>query len=328
VVINAGCANACTGVAGITDAKAMVELAATATQSKAREWLVCSTGRIGARLPMPKVRRGIEKSAARLALTGGEDAAKAIMTTDTRRKEFAMRFKIDGRKVTIGGMAKGAGMIHPNMATMLCVVTTDANVDRPTLKSCVEEAVEFSFNRISVDGDTSTNDTVLVLANGASGTNLLKSYHPQFGLFKKTLTHVMRKLARMIVEDGEGITRVVDVVVKGAANTQDAKLAALAVAKSELIKTSWTGGDPNWGRIMAALGYSGARVREEMVEIYYDGLLAVANGQPSKTPVIKLRKLARQRKFTLTIHLHSGPGEYSILTTDLTEEYVRINMGE
>ncbi len=328
VIINAGCANACTGAAGITDAKSMVELAATATQSKAREWLVCSTGRIGNRLPMAKVRRGIEKSAARLAAQGGEDAAKAIMTTDTRRKEFAMRFKIDGRKVTIGGMAKGAGMIHPNMATMLCVVTTDANIDRTTLKSCVEEAVELSFNRISVDGDTSTNDTVLVLANGASGTNPVKSYHPQFGLFKKTLTHVMRKLARMIVEDGEGITRVVDVVVKGAANTQDAKLAALAVAKSELIKTSWTGGDPNWGRIMAALGYSGARMREEMVDIYYDGLIAVANGQPSKTPIVKLRKLARQRKFTLTIHLHSGAGEYSVLTTDLTEEYVRINMGE
>jgi glutamate N-acetyltransferase/amino-acid N-acetyltransferase len=138
----------------------------------------------------------------------------------------------------------------------------------------------------------------------------------------------MRKLARMIVEDGEGITRVVDVVVKGAANAQEAKLAALAVAKSELIKTSWTGGDPNWGRIMAALGYSGARVREEMVEIYYDGLLAVVNGQPSKTPLVKLRKLVRQPKFTITIHLHSGMGEYGILTTDLTEEYVRINKGE
>jgi len=138
----------------------------------------------------------------------------------------------------------------------------------------------------------------------------------------------MRKLARLIVEDGEGISRVVDVVVKGAANAQDAKMAALAVAKSELIKTSWTGGDPNWGRIMCALGYSGARVREEMVEIYYDGLLAVANGQPSKTPIAKLRKLVRRAKFTITIHLHTGTGEYSILTTDLTEEYVRLNKGE
>jgi glutamate N-acetyltransferase/amino-acid N-acetyltransferase len=328
VVINSGCANACTGVGGIADAKKMVELVAKEMESKPSEWLVCSTGRIGSRLPMASVRKGIAKAAAKLGPANGEDAAKAIMTTDTRRKEFAMRLKVDGRKVTIGGMAKGAGMIHPNMATMLCVITTDATIDKVTLKACVEEAVEYSFNRISVDGDTSTNDTVIVLANGASGTNLLKSYHPQYAAFKKTLTHVMRKLARMIVEDGEGITRVVDVVVKGAANAQEAKLAALAVAKSELIKTSWTGGDPNWGRIMAALGYSGARVREEMVEIFYDGFCAVVNGQPSKTPLVKLRKIARQPKFTITINLHSGQGEYGILTTDLTEEYVRINKGE
>jgi glutamate N-acetyltransferase / amino-acid N-acetyltransferase len=328
VVVNSSCANACTGVGGIADAKATIEHAATVTQTKAREWLVCSTGRIGTRLPMPKILKGIDKAAVKLGAENGVEAAKAIMTTDTRRKEFAMRFKVGRGKVTIGGMAKGAGMIHPNMATMLCFITTDASIDKASLRDCVDEAVELSFNRISVDGDTSTNDTVIVLANGRSGTNLLKSYHPQYQLFKKTLTHVMRKLARMIVEDGEGITRVVDVVVKGAANAQDAKLAALAVAKSELIKTSWAGGDPNWGRIMAALGYSGARVREEMVEIFYDGLVAVINGQPSKTPLAKLKKIARQPKFTITIHLHSGAGEYSVLTTDLTEEYVRINLGE
>jgi glutamate N-acetyltransferase/amino-acid N-acetyltransferase len=328
VVVNSGCANACTGVGGITDAKAMIEHAAEVTQTKPREWLVCSTGRIGTRLPMVKIRKGIDKAAAKLAPKSGVDAAKAIMTTDTKRKEYAMRFKVGGRKVTIGGMAKGAGMIHPNMATMLCFVTTDASIDKATLRGCVDEAVEHSFNRISVDGDTSTNDTVIVLANGASGTNLLKSYHPQYNLFKTTLTHVMRKLARMIVEDGEGITRVVDVVVKGAGSVHDAKLAALAIAKSELIKTSWAGGDPNWGRIMAALGYSGARVREEMIEIYYDGIVAVVNGQPSKTPIARLKKIARQPKFTITIHLHAGLAEYSVLTTDLTEEYVRINLGE
>jgi len=328
VVVNAGCANACTGVGGIADAKRMVEFAAKEFKGKPTEWLVCSTGRIGTRLPMPLVYKGITKAATKLSPDGGEDAAKAIMTSDTRRKEFAIRFKVNGRKVTIGGMAKGAGMIHPNMATMLCFITTDANIDKSTLRACVDDAVEHSFNRISVDGDTSTNDTVIVMANGLSGTNLLKSYHPQFELFKKMLTHVMRKLARMIVEDGEGITRVVDVLVKGAASVQDAKLVALAVAKSELVKTSWTGGDPNWGRIMCALGYSGARVREEMVEIYYDGLLAVVNGQPSKTPFAKLKKLANKAKFTITIHLHTGSGEYSILTTDLTEEYVRINKGE
>jgi glutamate N-acetyltransferase/amino-acid N-acetyltransferase len=328
VVVNAGCANACTGVGGIADAKRMVEHTAKEFKSKPQEWLVCSTGRIGTRLPMDLVRKGITKAALKIAHDGGEEAAKAIMTSDTRRKEFAVRFKVNGRKVTIGGMAKGAGMIHPNMATMLCFITTDAQIDKKTLRTCVDEAVENSFNRISVDGDTSTNDTVIVMANGQSGTNPLKSYHPQFELFKKMLTHVMRKLARLIVEDGEGITRVVDVVVKGAANAQEAKLAALAVAKSELVKTSWTGGDPNWGRIMCAIGYSGARVREEMVEIYYDGSLAVVNGQPAKTPHARLLKIVRQKKFTITIHLHTGSGEYSILTTDLTEEYVRINKGE
>ena len=328
VVINSGCANACTGVRGIADAKEMVEQTALATQTRAREWLVCSTGRIGTRLPLDKIRRGLAKAVQKLDHDGGVEAAKAIMTSDTRRKEFAMRLKLDGRKVTIGGLAKGAGMIHPNMATMLCCITTDASIDKATLRACVEEAVENSFNRISVDGDTSTNDTVIVLANGLSGANPLKSYHPGFALFKKTLTHVMRKLARLIVEDGEGITRVVDVVVKGAASVQDARLAALAVAKSELVKTSWTGADPNWGRIMCALGYSGARVREEMVEIFYDGVIAVANGQPSKTPFARLKKIARLSKFTITINLHAGLAEHSILTTDLTEEYVRINMGE
>jgi len=328
VVINSGCANACTGVGGISDAKEMIQHAAKELETRPREWLVCSTGRIGNRLPMAQVRKGIEKAVAKLEADNGAEAAKAIMTTDTRRKEFAMRFKVGGRKVTIGGMAKGAGMIHPNMATMLCFITTDACIEKPALQACVDDAVEHSFNRISVDGDTSTNDSVIVMANGKSGTNLLKSYHPQFGLFKKTLTHVMRKLARMIVEDGEGISRVVDVVVKGAARAHDAKAVALAVAKSELVKTSWTGGDPNWGRILCAVGYSGARVREEMVEIYYDGLLAVVNGQPSKTPLAKLRKVVEKAKFTITIHLHLGAGEYSILTTDLTEEYVRINKGE
>jgi glutamate N-acetyltransferase/amino-acid N-acetyltransferase len=328
VIINAGCANACTGVGGIADAKATLEHLARQSSTRSREWLVCSTGRIGTRLPMPRLKKGIEKALAGLGVANGVEAAKAIMTSDTRRKEFATRFRVDGRKVTIGGMAKGAGMIHPNMATMLCVVTTDACIERRALRACVADAVEQSFNRISVDGDTSTNDTVIVLANGLSGTNPLKSYHPQFAVFKKTLTHVLRKLARMIVEDGEGMTRMVDVVVKGAANVAEAKLAALAIAKSELIKTSWTGGDPNWGRIMAALGYSGARIREEMVEIFYDGVLAVYNGQPSKTPLAKLRKIVRKPKFTITIHLHYGMGEYSILTTDLTEEYVRINMGE
>lgn len=328
VVINSGNANACTGVNGIKNARTMVEIAAKELDVKAKEVLVCSTGRIGVQLPMPKVTRGIKKAASKLSADGGADAAKAIMTSDTFRKEFAVRLEIDGRKVTIGGIAKGAGMIHPQMATMLSVITTDAAIEKATLRRCVYNAVDHSFNRITIDGDTSTNDTVIVLANGLAQNSLLKSYSPQLEIFQSALTLVMRRLARMIVQDGEGISKVVEVVVKGAASNADAKAAALAVAHSPLVKCSWCGQDPNWGRLMDAIGYSGARVKEEMVEIFYDGLVAVANGEASKTPVSKLRKIVRKPTFTITIHLHLGSGEHSVLTTDLTEKYVTFNKGE
>jgi glutamate N-acetyltransferase/amino-acid N-acetyltransferase len=277
---------------------------------------------------MAKLRRGIKKAHRKLDADGGFKAAESIMTTDTFKKEVAVEIEIDGQTVTVGGMAKGAGMIHPNMATMLCVITTDAVIDKTTLRRSVEDAVEHSFNRISVDGDTSTNDTVMVLANGAAGNNPLRSYHPKLEVFHSALRSVMRHLARMIVEDGEGISKVVEVAVKGAANYADAKAATLAVGKSTLVKCSWCGEDPNWGRIMDALGYSSARIREEMVEIYYNGLQAVVNGRRSKVPEARIRKVVRQRAFTITINLHLGEGEYSLLTTDLTEKYVTLNKGE
>jgi glutamate N-acetyltransferase / amino-acid N-acetyltransferase len=325
VIINSGNANACTGVQGIKNACEMAELTARAIGSKKTEIMVCSTGRIGVQLPMPKVRRGIARAAKNLTADQGSQAAKAIMTSDTRRKEFAVRFKIDGRKVTIGGMAKGAGMIHPNMATMLGFITTDAQIDKKTLRRCLEESVERTFNRISVDGDTSTNDTVLIFANGLAGNHPLKSYHPQLELFQRALDFVAKRLAQMVVEDGEGASKIVEVAVKGARNHHDAKAAAEAIARSMLVKTSWCGGDANWGRLMDAIGYSRAKVREELVEIYYNGLLAVANGQPSRTPTSKLLKIVRKPNFTITIHLHSGNGEYNLLTADLTEKYVEIN---
>ena len=328
VVINAGNANACTGLVGIRDANEMTQLAADAMGCKAKEILVCSTGRIGVPLPMPQVRRGIKKAVKKLSATGGAEAAKSIMTSDTFRKEYAVRLKIDGRKIIVGGMAKGAGMIHPNMATMLAVLTTDANIDRATLRKVTFEAVEHSFNRISIDGDTSTNDTVIVLANGQANNHVLKTYHPQFDKFQSALNMVMRRLARMIVEDGEGISKVVEVAIKGAASNADAKAAALAVVRSPLVKSSWCGEDVNWGRLMDAIGYSPAKVREELVEIYYDGLVVVSNGQASKTPRAKLKKIARKQRFTITIHLHLGAGEHTILTTDLTEKYVELNKGE
>ncbi|HSI82133.1 MAG: bifunctional glutamate N-acetyltransferase/amino-acid acetyltransferase ArgJ [Candidatus Methylacidiphilales bacterium] len=327
VIVNAGNANACTGVEGLENAKEMVKCAAKAVGCDEREMLVCSTGRIGVQLPMDKVRKAITDAHAALG-DNGHSAAEAIMTTDTFPKELVVEFELDGATVRIAGIAKGAGMIHPKMATMLSFITTDAAIDKATLRSCVQQAVDFTFNRISIDGDTSTNDTVIVLANGQAGNETLTSDHKQVGLFQKALQYVMKKLARMIVEDGEGISKIVEVAVKGGKTMRDAKSAALAVARSMLVKTSWCGEDPNWGRLMDAIGYSDARVREELVEIYYDGILAVANGQPSKTPFEQLRKVAQKKSFTITIQLHLGDGEYNIVTTDLTEKYVELNKGE
>ncbi|MEM9399186.1 MAG: bifunctional glutamate N-acetyltransferase/amino-acid acetyltransferase ArgJ [Verrucomicrobiota bacterium] len=328
IIANSGCANACTGVQGISDAKAMVEAVAGELKIARRDTLVCSTGPISTFLPMTKLLKGIPQLVQKADVKSGKKAAEAIMTTDTFSKEFAITLPIDGKRVTIGGIAKGAGMIHPNMATMLSFITTDALIDKVTLQKCTLNAVEETFNRISVDGDTSTNDSIIVLANGLTENNKLRKGHAQVGRFQEALTYVMQKLARLIVADGEGITKVVEIQIQGAASTADAKKHAEAIACSALVKCSWAGGDPNWGRIMAALGYSGARVREELVDIFYDGLAATKGGLVAKTPLTKLKKITRKKTFTITIDLHLGKGRYNLLTNDFTEEYVRINLGE
>jgi len=250
------------------------------------------------------------------------------MTSDTVRKECAVRIRLNGKRVSIGGMAKGAGMINPLMATMLCFITTDARIDRRTFQKALATAVDQSFNCINVDGDMSTNDTVLALANGLAQNECLTGQHPEMDKFQAALNHVTRRLALMIVRDGEGVSRFVEVSVKGAASQRDARRAAAAVANSTLVKCSWCGGDPNWGRIMDALGYSGARVREEQVEIYYDGLCLVQNGVRNKVPHARIRKIVGKDSFAININLHIGQGEHTIYTTDLTEKYVRFNKGE
>jgi glutamate N-acetyltransferase/amino-acid N-acetyltransferase len=328
IIINSGNANACTGVRGIADAKRMTVATAVALRCKPQEVLVCSTGRIGVPLPIRKVLRGIRNCARVLKPGRGSVAARAIMTSDTVRKEGAVRLSLGGRRVVIGAMAKGAGMIHPNMATMLCVVTTDAAVDRATLARVTSEAVEQSFNRISVDGDMSTNDTVLVLANGAAGNRPLKSYDADMGKFAAALKMVMLEMAKKIVGDGEGMTRVIELAVTGAATEADAKKMAEAVVRSALVKTSWHGGDPNWGRIMGAIGASGARMREELVDIHYDGVAAVRGGVAAATPMGRLRAAARRSRVAIQVNLNLGKGSYAMLTTDLSEKYVRINLGE
>jgi len=328
IVANAGNANACTGVGGLESAKRMTKAAAQALGIKDRQVLVCSTGRIGVPMPMEKVEAGIALIPSHLRADGSEAAAKAIMTSDTRPKSAAVELVIGGETVRIGGIAKGAGMIDPNMATMLCFLTTDAAISKELLQKAVSVSVEQSFNRITIDGDMSTNDTVLMLANGLAGNRPLKLGSGDFEKFQAALDHVTRDLAMQIVLDGEGVTKFVEVRVNGAASFSDARRGAEAIAKSTLVKCAWFGCDPNWGRIMDALGYSGIKMREELTDIYYDGACAVKGGVVSTTPMEKLRQVVAAPRFAVTVDLHRGSSEYVVYTTDLSMEYVKLNMGE
>lgn len=328
IVANSGNANACTGSGGIEHAKRMTKAVGKALKLKERQVMVCSTGRIGVPMPIEKIETSIAGLPGTLAKDGSLGAARAIMTSDTFPKEVAVELSIGGKQVRIGGIAKGAGMIDPNMATMLCFVTTDAVIGKKELQKALSLSVEQSFNCITIDGDMSTNDTVIMLANGLAKNQLLKPTHPDFKAFQAALDFVTCKLAQLIVEDGEGVTKFVEVCVQGAATYQGARKAAEAVANSCLVKCAWYGGDPNWGRIMDAIGYSSAKVREEMVDIYYDGVLAVRNGMASKTPFSKLQSIVAKKKFKITIDLHLGSAQYRVFTTDLSTRYVELNMGE
>jgi N-acetylglutamate synthase (N-acetylornithine aminotransferase) len=295
---------------------------------KERQVLVCSTGRIGIPLPIERIEAAIPNLVGALETNQGAAFARAIMTTDTFAKEIAIELHIAGTKVRIGGAAKGAGMIDPNMATMLCVITTDAAIQKGALHKLFSASVEQSFNCITVDGDMSTNDTAICLANGLAGNSPLRLEQEESAYFASGLDYITRNLARMIVEDGEGVSKFVELQVKGAATYQDARKVAEAVANSSLVKCSWYGEDPNWGRIMDAIGYSSAKVQEEMIDIFFNGVVAVEHGVASSTPPHKIKEVLANKKFTVTIDLHLGSAEYKVFTTDLTPEYVRLNMGE
>ena len=320
VILNSGNANACTGPQGFADARVMAAVAAARIGLKPEQILVCSTGRIGVALPVKRIEAGI--AAIRLSRRGSLSCAQAIMTSDTFPKEIALSVETEAGAFHIGGIAKGAGMINPSMATMLCVITTDAAVPQPALRVALRAAVENSFNRITIDGDMSTNDTVILLANGASGVN------PPLPQFQEALDTISRALARMIVKDGEGVTRFVEVEVQGAASAGDARRAAEAIANSTLVKCAWAGGDPYWGRIMGALGYSGARMIEEKTDIWYGDLPIVERGVMAGTPWAKLKAIAASKEFRVRIDLSLGEFSHTVWTTDLTEEYVRFNLGE
>jgi len=326
IVANSGNANACTGKIGRIHARAMAVAVARRIKCPEEQILVCSTGRIGVNLPIVKIETGIKKLLKTVSRNGAHEAAQAIMTSDTRAKEVAVRLQLGGRVVHIGGIAKGAGMIQPNMATMLAFLTTDAVMTRAPLQRALSAAVEQSFNRISIDGDTSTNDTAILFANGAAGGKPLAG--SAVARFQEALNFVCLELAKKMVLDGEGVTKFATVNVHGALNDSHAESAARAVANSELVKTSWCGGDPNWGRIMDAIGYSRAKVREELVEIAYNGVVAVRHGMATKASAQKLRKIVKQPIFAIDIYLHMGRGRCAIHTCDLTEKYVELNKGE
>jgi glutamate N-acetyltransferase/amino-acid N-acetyltransferase len=324
LIVNSGNANACTGAKGYRDAVHMADLTADALGVPRRSVLVCSTGVIGRPLPMTKLAAGINKAAAALGPEGGDDAAAAILTTDTHPKSIAVEFELDGRPVRIGGMAKGAGMIAPNMATMLCFITTDATVSSGLLQSRLSGAVGRSFNRITVDGDTSTNDTVLLLANRQAEAARIT---PQHGLsrFQEALDYVAVHLAREIVSDGEGATRTIEVRVRGAATDSDARKVARTIAESPLVKTAIAGGDPNWGRVLAAAGRAGVRFRPELVDLNLGKVQVVRGGAVCSYRTSAARSAATAREVLITLDLNAGSHEAIMWTCDLTEDYVRIN---
>ena len=353
IVVNSGNANACTGKQGMKDAREMTVVLAKQLHMPEEQVLVGSTGRTGVTMPMTNVKSGILHA---LQILGNDpahaaEAAEAIMTSDTKPKQIAVEFTLGGKKVRMGGMCKGAGMIQPGMsatgarpaalpqglhATMLCFITTDAVIGAKALQSALQEAVAQSFNCITVDGDMSTNDTVLVLANGLAGNKNIehRTSNIERRTFQAALNYVSLELAKMIVRDGEGVHRVVTVRVNGAKTIQDADAAARAVANSALVKTSWHGGDPNWGRIIDAIGYSPATVVEENVDIGYSApdskkvLWSLKRGQPTKATFKELCAAASPKEFELHIKLNLGKANAVMYAADLTEHYVDFNKGD
>jgi len=326
LIVNSGNANACTGERGLRDAEAMAQLTARALHIPHQHVLVSSTGVIGRPLPLERIEGGISSLVGQLSPEGFPDAAKAIMTTDTRPKMVIEQVAFAGGEVTILGMAKGAGMIHPQLATMLAFIMTDAQVEAAALSALLHEGVQSTFHRITVDGDTSTNDMVLLMANGAAAHGALHPGDGGFRPFKEALFTVMDQLAQAIVRDGEGRTKVVTIVVRGAKNTREAERVAFRVAHSPLVKTAFFGQDPNWGRIMAAVGDAGVSFDPGEVSIFFDDVLVVEHGVSAPGGgEEKQRRVLQQEELTVTIDLHAGSSQASVLTTDLSYDYVKIN---
>ncbi len=326
IVANSGCANACTGKRGMADARATAEIAAREFGVKPEGVYVASTGVIGEFLPMQKIETGIRTAAGLLSATGWEQAAEAIMTTDIYPKLSVVQEEIGGKTITVAGIAKGSGMIHPNLATMLCFIVTDANISAPMLKKALLSSTEKSFNNITVDGDTSTNDMILCMANGAAGNKRPGMDSKDVKKFQACLDTVALTLAKRVVRDGEGATKFVELEVLNAKSPVEAKRAAMAVAKSSLVKTAIFGEDANWGRIMAALGSAGVEMDEAKTDIYYGKAKLVEKGLgQGKTAERDAMLALKQREVRIVIDLHKGKGDATVWTCDMSQEYIKIN---
>lgn len=325
IVVNAGNANACTGAPGLADAHAMAEAVARALECSSGEVAVCSTGVIGVPLPLELVREGISEAVNALDSRAGEDAAEAIMTTDTFAKQLAISVVADGRTFTVGGMAKGSGMIQPNMATMLGFITTDAPLSSAACDTILRAAVAKSFNRITVDSDTSTNDTCILMASGAEDGPELEAGSLAYAAVAAAVTEVATALAQMVVRDGEGATKFVTVTCRGAASEADAELVAFAIANSPLMKCALFGEDANWGRVAMAVGKSGAQVDPGALEIVFAGVVTCRNGTAVPFDEAEAAVLLGRPEIDILVDLHVGDAEATVWTCDFSYDYVRIN---
>ncbi len=321
VVVNSGCANAFTGEQGLKDAVEMAGLAAERIGVSPEDVLVASTGVIGQELPMKLIRAGLGQIV--LSTGGGHSLVKAMMTTDTVPKEVAAR--VVDSEFTIGGVAKGSGMIHPELATMLCFLTTDAAIDLDFLKLALRKAVDISFNMVSIDGDTSTNDTVLIMANGLAGNKSISQDSRQASVFQQALDQVCIYLAKSIARDGEGAGKLIEVTVSGAPSVAEARSAARTIVSSSLVKTAVYGNDPNWGRIVAAVGRSGVEVVESKIDLYIGDICVVKGGRPLPFDKRSVVEVLRGSEVSIDLNLNLGTASATAWGCDLSEEYVTIN---
>lgn len=331
IVVNSGNANACTGELGLKHTEIMAQTFAECINANKEEIIVSSTGVIGVYLPIEKIVDGIKTIVSTLETTreAAKRAAESIITTDTYTKEIAVEIEINGKSVKIGGMAKGSGMIHPNMATMLSFITTDADISKKMLDKALKNSSEDTYNMISVDGDTSTNDMVILLANGMAKNTPINEENENYFKFKYALDYVNKYLAKQIVNDGEGVTKVLEVVVEGASTKEDARKIAKSIICSNLVKTAFFGEDANWGRILCAAGYSGANFNPERTSISFSSLggeiLLFTNGEPIKFDEDKALQILKERKIQILIALQDGNAEATAWGCDLSYEYVKIN---